>query len=126
VNPAMTAASSTGAMLTIDAYKLTGGEAAPIERLSLRGIPHGGIGSTVLLLFLVLVCAAQWIPLKWRLAVSLCTIGLLLAGCGGGSSNTSSPPPAVKTPASPGSYSVLVSASANGTIRNVNLIVVVQ
>jgi len=126
VNPAMTVASSTGAMLTIDAYKLTGGEAAPIERLSVRGIPDGGIGSTALLLFLVLVCAARWIPLKWRLAVSFCTIGLLLAGCGGGSSNPSSPPPAVKTPASPGSYSVLVSASANGTIRNVNLIVVVQ
>jgi hypothetical protein len=127
VNPTVTTAGGTSAAtLAINAYTLTGGETVPAEKPSLPGMPRGGIASTGLLLFLFLACAARWIPLKWRLAWSFCAIGLLLTGCGGGSSSPSSPPPPVKTPAAPGSYNVLVIASASGTIRNVNLIVVVQ
>ena len=127
VNPAMTAAgSTTAALLTINAYTLTGAKAVPLKGPSQPRTPHGGITPMGLLLFVVLACSARWFPLKWRLALSFCVIGLLLAGCGGGSSNLSSPPPPVKTPATPGSYNLLVSASARGTIRNVDLLVVVQ
>jgi len=127
VNPATTtAAGATAATLTINAYTMTGAQAVPLQKHSLPRIPHGGITSMGLLLFLALAYAARWIPLKWRLALSFCSIGLLLAGCSGSSSSPSSPPPPVKSPASPGSYSVLVSASASGSIRNVNLVVVVQ
>jgi Abnormal spindle-like microcephaly-assoc'd, ASPM-SPD-2-Hydin/Beta-propeller repeat len=47
-----------------------------------------------------------------------------LAGCGGGASSTPSPPPATGTPA--GSYTVVVSATVQGTTQNLNLQVVVQ
>jgi hypothetical protein len=127
VNPATTtAAGTTAATLTINAYTLTGGETVPLSTAPPPGIPLGAVTSVGLLLLVVLACAARPIPVKWRLAWSFCAFGVLLAGCGGGSSNPSSSPPPVKTPAAPGSYSVLVNASAKGTIRNVNLIVVVQ
>jgi len=62
---------------------------------------------------------------KRRLAMLL-SLGLFaalfaLAGCGGSQSGQQPPPPA-----NPGTYSVVVSATANGIIHNAKVIVVVQ
>jgi hypothetical protein len=46
--------------------------------------------------------------------------------CGGGGGGTVTPPPPGNTPAPPGTYSVLVTATANGVIHNAKIAVVVK
>jgi len=48
----------------------------------------------------------------------------LATGCGGGSS--SAPPPPNANPTPPGAYSVLVTATSNGVVHNVQLPVLVS
>jgi len=64
---------------------------------------------------------------KWRVQAIFLLLALLLvaAGCGGGSS-TAPPPPPNTNPTPPGAYSVLVTATANGVVHNVQLTVVVS
>lgn len=67
-----------------------------------------------------------------RLRVAFCggTLGLILlaglAACGGGASSTSNNPPPTNTGTPSGTYTVTVSASAQGTTQNLSLQVVVQ
>jgi hypothetical protein len=81
---------------------------------------------------LVLVFLFGWSGRKrrWRLAPSVCTIAILAlqVACGGsgGGGATSPPPPPTTTAASVGTYSVLVTGTANGSIHNVKLTVIVQ
>jgi len=128
VNPPMTAGGATGATLTINAYTLTGGQVVLLRQRPLPRTPSPELASTALLLFLMLGLAARRTPIRWRLTLGFCAAGLLcLGGCGAGSNATSPPPPPpIKTSAAPGVYSVLVSASGNGVVRNINLSVIVQ
>ena len=82
----------------------------------------------------ILLLALQRAPrrasarLQWVFGSCVFSLLLLIAGCGGGGGTIIPPPPPqqTKVPAPAGIYSVLVSATANGTIYNAKLIVVVQ
>lgn len=130
VNPSTaTAGSGSVAMLTINAYVLTGGQVFAHRKPMFLKSPVSGILVIAGVFFLALLFVPRRIPARAWLAFGSCLFGaLLLVGCGGSSIGSAPPPPPppTKTAATPGTYSVLVTASANGVIRNINLTVVVQ
>jgi len=129
VNPATpTVSGLTTATLTINAYTFTqtANFPSPIERLP--RLPAGSIAVLALAFLLALYSASRRAPARLQWVIGCCVIAALLviAGCGGGGSTIAPPPPPRKVPAAAGSYSVLVNATANGTVFNAKLIVVVQ
>ncbi len=64
---------------------------------------------------------------KWRVQAMFLFLALLFVAtsCGGGTSS-SAPPPPNANPTPPGAYSVLVTATSNGVVHNVQLAVVVS
>jgi len=132
VNPAMpTVGGSTTATLTINAFTLSESASLPLQRPGLPRIPAGYVCAAfglALLLAIHRVARRVSSGLQWAFGCCVFSLLLLIAGCGGGSVITPPPPPPppTKIPAPAGTYSVLVSATANGTIYNAKLIVVVQ
>jgi len=134
VNPsAPTVSGPTTATLTINAFNLVAVASAPLQDNRPFQLFAGAVG-----LFGVLILFSHQrarprvrASLKMRWAFGYCAVALLLFanGCGGGGSVIAPPPPPpppTKVPAPAGSYSVVVSATAGGTIHNTKLLVEVQ
>jgi hypothetical protein len=118
---------TTTAMLTVNAYVQIGAENVPFGAHRSPRLPAGLIAVLTLIFALLILPGARWMPSRWRWAFGCGALALvfLLNGCGGGSS--APPPPTIqKIPAPPGTYGVLVSASASGTAHNAKIMVVVQ
>jgi hypothetical protein len=130
VNPSMpTVSGPTTATLTINAFTLSGAASFPLQEPRSPRFP----GGVVAVFALVILLALGRIPrrtsarLQWVFGSCVFSLLLLIVGCGGGGAIIPPPPPQQTTvPAPAGTYSVLVSATANGTIYNAKLIVVVQ
>ena len=128
VNPATpTVSGLTTATLTINAYTFTQSANLPAPMERLRRLPAGGIAVLAVAFVLALYRASRRAArLQWVIGCCLVGVLLLVAGCGGGGSTIAPPPPPIKVPAPAGTYGVLVSATANGTVYNAKLIVVVE
>ncbi|HKN73684.1 MAG TPA: Ig-like domain repeat protein [Candidatus Acidoferrum sp.] len=132
VNPSTpTVSGPTTATLTINAFNLVTAAGVPSQNNRLFQLFVGAVGLSGVLILFAYQRARPQAPLKVRWALGFCAAALLLFanGCGGGGSvivPPPPPPPPMKVPAPAGSYSVLVTASANGTIHNVKLLVEVQ
>jgi len=117
--------------LTVNAFTVSNAQIfRPVENRSPRA-PSGLVALLALLFVLSLLTFARRVPLRWRWASACCLLATLLVmnACGGGGSGSSGPPPPpppqnIPTPA--GTYTVLLTATANGVIHNVKLIVAVQ
>jgi hypothetical protein len=130
VSPSMpTVSGTTTATLTINAFTLSGAANLPLQRPGTPRLPAGVFAAFALVILLALHHAARRVSAGVQWVFGFCVISLLLliAGCGGGGGAIiPPPPPPTKIPAPAGTYSVLASATANGTIYNAKLIVVVQ
>jgi len=121
VNPSAPTVNRTAtATLTVNAFSQTAGLPAHLYPRSGLGWLGSGGGFV-----LASVVVGGFTNRKRRLAMLL-SLGLFaalfaLAGCGGSQSGQQPPPSA-----NPGTYSVVVSATANGIIHNAKVIVVVQ
>lgn len=114
---------STAATLVVNAFVVVQGAASNLPR-PLGGTvwSHAGFGAAFLVAFLI------GFPYRRRGSMMQpCFFVLLLFTMGCGSVSAPSPPPASRNvPAPPGTYSVLVTGTANGTIHDVKLTVIVQ
>ncbi|MGA8220357.1 MAG: Ig-like domain repeat protein [Candidatus Acidiferrales bacterium] len=134
VNPSQPMVSNaTSATLMINAYIIPqlGGNLLPRPPGGIEnpGTLETGIATAfAFVIFLLRRRTARQFPAAMRWASGLCIFALLLfaAACGGGGGSSMGPPPPEKVPAPPGTYSVLVSATANGVAHNAKVIVVVQ
>jgi len=130
VSPSMpTISGTTTATLTINAYTFSQAANLPLLMERSRRLPVSVVAVFALVILLALRRAARRVSagLQWVCGFCVISLLLLIAGCGGGGVITPPPPPPpIKVPAPAGTYSVLVSATANGTIYNAKLIVVVQ
>lgn len=129
VNPATpTVSGSTTATLTINAYTVaqTANLPALIERLP--RLPTSGIAVMAFAILLALYGVLHRASARLPWAIGCCVIGavLVIAGCGGSGTTITPPPPPIRVPTPAGSYSVLVTATGNGTAFNAKLIVLVQ
>jgi hypothetical protein len=128
VSPAvLTVSGTTTTTLTINAYTLSANTSLTPPMRHWPWLPGGMVAVFALVILLALHGVPRHTMVRWRWVMGYCVFSslLLIAGCGGGS--TIIPPPQqIKIPAPAGTYSVLVSATANGTIYNAKLIVVVQ
>jgi hypothetical protein len=93
-----------------------------------RRVPPGVLIVSALALLLALYRAPRRVSrrLRWAFGSFALALLLLASGCGGGSSLLPPPPPPQKISTPPGTYAVVITASANGAIHNIKLIVVVQ
>ena len=125
-NPMVSGA--TTATLIVNAYTLGSSNAQNVPLAGKRSPnPPAGLFGTIALMLLVVIVFAARSPRhrSWALACLAFVLLVLANACGGGNNSTGPPPPQqISTPA--GNYSVLVTATANGTIHNVKLNVVVQ
>jgi len=124
-----TISGTTTATLTINAYTFSQAANLPLLMERSRRLPVSVVAVFALVILLALRRAARRVSagLQWVCGFCVISLLLLIAGCGGGGVITPPPPPPpIKVPAPAGTYSVLVSATANGTIYNAKLIVVVQ
>ena len=116
------------ATLTINAYTYsqTANLPAPLERLP--RLPAGSVAVLALAILLACYRASRRAPARLQWVFGCCVLAavLVIAGCGGGGTMIIPPPPPRKVPTPAGTYSVLVNATANGTVYNAKLIVVVQ
>jgi len=132
VNPSMpTVSGPTTATLTINAYSLSGATSLPLQKPRLPWLPAGVVAVYALVILLLALHRAPRrasARLQWVFGSCVFSLLLLIAGCGGGGGTIIPPPPPqqTKVPAPAGIYSILVSATANGTIYDAKLIVVVQ
>jgi hypothetical protein len=124
---------ATTATLTVNAYTVSNSLLVTREGKRSPGAPAGLVAALALLFVVTLLVLAGRAPLRlrWSFAIFAFALLLLASACGGGSSPSSGPPPPPppppqNTPTPTGSYSVLVTASANGTVHNVRLTVIVQ
>jgi hypothetical protein len=128
--PTPTVSGPTTATLTIDAYNLVTVASLPSQNDQMRRSLACGVGLFGLVILLAYQRARPRATLKTRYACGLCAMLLLLLanGCGGGGTVVAPPPPPppMKVPAPAGSYTILVTATANGTIHNVKLLVEIQ
>jgi len=130
VNPSMpTVSGTTTVTLTINAYTLATVASLPTRMDHSPQLPAGVFAVLAPAILLTARRAPRRTPARLRWGYGFCVLSLLLLlnGCGGGGSGiVPPPPPPSKTPAPPGIYSVLVSATANGSIHNAKVIVVIQ
>jgi trimeric autotransporter adhesin len=127
LNPASANAGAT-ALVTINAFVPAQSAATHSLRRDWRGgMAPGGLVAAAVLMCL-LGCTGRM--RRWRLAPSVCIFAILALqiACGGGGSGGGGtrPPPPATTAAPAGTYSVLVTGTANGSIHNVKLMVIVQ
>jgi Pro-kumamolisin, activation domain/Bacterial Ig-like domain (group 3)/Subtilase family len=120
----------TASTLTVNAFTVSNAQTLrPVGNRSPHA-PAGLVALLTLLFVLSLLPFARRVPLRWRWASACCLLATLLVmnACGGGSGSSGPPPPPppqnIPTPA--GTYTVLLTATANGVIHNVKLIVAVQ
>jgi hypothetical protein len=127
VNPASANAGTTAAV-TINAF--VPAQSAATHSLQLDWRDGAAPGEFVAGLVLVFLLGSAGRKRRWRLAPSVCIFAILALqiGCGGGGSGGggTTPPPPATTAAPAGTYSVLVTGAANGSIHNVKLMVIVQ
>jgi hypothetical protein len=128
VNPsAPTVSGSTTATLAVNAFVVVQSAASNMPRPpGGSGLPNVGFGGTFLLALLI-----GFPHRKRRRLMQLGFVVLLLftMGCGSVSAPPPPPPPpptSRNVPAPPGTYTILVTGTANGTIHNVKLTVIVQ
>jgi subtilase family serine protease len=131
VNPSTPMVSgATTVAVTINAFVLSGAANLPPQGNRPLQLPVDIVAAIALVLLFVLLRAPRRTSAKLRWVFATCVLSLLLliSGCGGGggSSAIAPPPPPANIPTPAGTYSVLVSATANGIVRNAKLIVVVQ
>ena len=130
---------ATTSMLTVNAYTVSNAQLVTREGNRTPDAPAGLVATLALLLVLSLCISLLAVMprrgsrrLQWALCVFALALILLASACGGGSSPPSGPPPPPpppppqNVPTPTGSYSVLVTATANGTIHNVRLTLIVQ
>jgi hypothetical protein len=119
---------ATTAAIQVNAFVQQGALAGAPAMNGSRRIPPGALIISALLVLLALYRAPRRISLRlgWALGSFALALLLLTSGCGGGgSSPPPPPPPPQKVDAPPGTYGVVVSATANGIIHNIKLTVVV-
>lgn len=129
VNPATpTVSGPTTATLTINAYTFSQAANLPVPMERRPRLPGGAFAVLALAILLALYRAARRAPARLQWVFGCCVFAglLVIAGCGGGGTTITPPPPPIKVPTPAGTYSVLVTATANGTMFNAKLIVVVQ
>jgi hypothetical protein len=132
VNPSTpTISGPATATLTINAFKLVKVASMPLQNNRQVELLAGTLGLFGVLILFAHQRARPQAPPKMRWALGFCAVALLLFvnGCGGGGTvivPPPPPPPPTKVPAPVGSYSVVVSASAGGTIHNAKLLVQIQ
>jgi hypothetical protein len=121
--PAPVVSGTTAATLVVNAFVVVQGAASNLPRpLGKSDWSHAGFGATFLVTFLI------GFPYRRRGSMmQLCFFVVLLFTMGCGSVSAPSPPPSSRNvPAPPGTYTILVTGTANGTIHNVKLTVIVQ
>jgi len=113
----------TAATLVVNAFVIGQGAAANLPRPVGESVwSHAGFGATFVVAFLI------GFPYRRRGSMmQLSFFVLLLFAMGCGSVSAPSPPPASSNvPAPPGTYTILVTGTAKGTIHKVKLPVIVQ
>jgi subtilase family serine protease len=121
--PAPMVSGSTAATLVVNAFVVAQGAASNLPSPLRESVwSHAGFGATLLVAFLI------GFPYRRRgsmMRLSFLVLLLFTMGCG--SVSAPSPPPTSRNvPAPPGTYTILVTGTANGTIHNVKLTVIVQ
>jgi subtilase family serine protease len=121
--PAPMVSGSTAATLVVNAFVVVQGAASNLPSpLGGSVWSHAGFGAIFVVAFLI------GFPYRRRgsmMGLSFFVLLLFTMGCG--SVSAPSPPPASSNvPAPPGTYNILVTGMANGTIHNVKLTVIVQ
>jgi subtilase family serine protease len=115
---------STTATLAVNAFVVVRSAASNLPRpLGGFGWQHAGVGATFALILLI------GFPDRRRrrmMQLSFVVLLLLMMGCSSMSAPPSPPPTSRNVPAPPGTYTILVTGTANGTIHNVKLTVIVQ
>jgi subtilase family serine protease len=121
--PAPMVSGSTAATLVVNAFVVVQGAASNLPSPSGESVwSHAGFGAAFFVAFLI------GFPYRRRASImQLCFFVLLFFSMGCGNVSAPSPPPASRNvPAPPGTYTILVTGTANGTIHNVKLTVIVQ
>jgi subtilase family serine protease len=127
MNPSSVTVNEGGAStLTVNAF-------IPAQTARLQGplfkVRYGGLvmtGVSMIGFVLLLTCARRRRKFAFAAAGGLFAILAFQVACGGGGGGTVTPPPPGNTPAPPGTYSVLVTATANGVVHNAKIAVVVK
>lgn len=124
VNPTtVTVNGQTTAMLTVNAAVQSARNAPPQRQKS----PDGPEAAGMLALGFLLACGKAHRKLRRSVLLGLCLVAAMLTvSCGGGGATGKTappPPPPGSTPA--GTYSVLVTGTANGIVHNAKITVVV-
>ena len=122
VNPASpTLNGAATATLTIDAMVQTAGLARPDR----QGLPRWPMAAGMLCFGLLFAGGRASRKFRRSLLLTLCFFAAMAAiSCGGGGSSSTTPPPPVNGTAA-GTYSVVVTGTANGIIHSVKITVVV-
>jgi len=112
--------------LTVNAFipAQTAGLQGPLFKIRYGGLVMTGVSMVGFVL--LLTCARRRRKFAFAAAGALFVILAFQVACGGGGGGTVTPPPPGNTPAPPGTYSVLVTATANGVVHNAKIAVVVK
>ena len=119
----------TTATLTVNAFNFVTVASAPTQNDRPFQLLASAVGLFGLLMLFAHHRSRRQTPLKIRWVLGFCAVSLLFLanGCGGGGTvSVPPPPPPAKVPAPAGSYTILVSATAGGTIQNAKLLVEIQ
>jgi hypothetical protein len=121
--PAPVVSGTTAATLVVNAFVVVQGAASNLPSpLGVSVWSHAEFGATFVLALLI-----GFPHRRRRRTMQLSFFAVLLFTMGCNSVSAPSPPPTSRNvPAPPGTYTILVTGTANGTIHNVKLTVIVQ
>ena len=130
INPtSVTANGAITATLTVNAFAPAQAAGLPVPRIGVRNRAIAVAGFSFAAILVLLGFSGGRRRLIFAATLALFSILAFQAACGGGSGGGGgggNPPPPSSTPTPAGTYSVLVTAAANGTIHNVKIAVVVN
>jgi hypothetical protein len=128
INPtSVTANGAITATLTVNAFVPAQAAGVPVPRIGVRNRAIAVAGFSFAAILVLLGFSGGRRRLIFAATLALFSILAFQAACGGESGGGGgNPPPPSSTPTPAGTYSVLVTAAANGTIHNVKIAVVVN